>query len=226
MGAKQVSLLHYSSYHAQEFDFNNQFWSNISIAPGGPSARWGAAGGIDTRIPPVQDPVLPGPNNTFYYAGGFGRSEADPLSDVWQLSIYGTLSSNLPNSTTASWQPLKLNTLPARVNIASTVVLQQIVAFGGCTDNSTNNSCARPETYIIDAHNLQSQSPGPCPSARKSAVLTPNLNTNSSSFSSQAFLMLGTFNQSLWDDEGGLDHGEVVSLFLSPSLASQTSGRH
>jgi hypothetical protein len=79
----------------QEFDYVSQFWSNINISPGGPSARWAASGGSDPRTPfsPLQ-----GLNNSFYLAGGNDGTAAYPLSDVWRLNISGALSSNLPNN--------------------------------------------------------------------------------------------------------------------------------
>lgn len=201
-----------------EFDFTNHFWSNVSISPGGPSPRWGAAGGIDNRIASVQDPILQGPNNTFYFAGGYSNGQPQPLSDVWKLSLSGTLSSNLPNNVFGSWQHVKLGSLPPRVDIASTVLFQEIVVVGGCNNISTNDSCARPDSFIIDALHSQSQSPKPCASARKGGVLLPNLNSASSSFSSQVFLLLGNFDSSLWQDGGNLSQGEVDVLDTNTGL--------
>lgn len=40
--------------------------------------------------------------------------------------------------------------------------------------------------------------------------MSPNLNSASAS-TTQAMLLLGTFNTSLWSDDNGLESGEVVS---------------
>jgi len=40
--------------------------------------------------------------------------------------------------------------------------------------------------------------------------MVANMNGASSSFSSQAFLLLGTFDSNKWDDAGGLSRGEIV----------------
>src|SRR4051812_29635235 len=88
----------FTPYAIQEYDFTNQFWSEVKVLPGGPPARWGASGGIDIRVPPIRDPVVPGPNNTFYIAGGYDGTTASPLSDIWRLNVSGTLSSNMPES--------------------------------------------------------------------------------------------------------------------------------
>ena len=196
----------------QEYDFTNQFWSEVMLSPGGPSARWGASGGIDFRTPPIQDPVIPGPNNTFYLAGGFDGSSPSPLSDIWTLTLSGTLSSNMPNTSMGSWANISFGSLPSKVNQASTMLYQQIVVAGGCdTANISNNTCAQQDSFIIDTNTRVENSPNPCPAPRFGATLVPNLNTFSPTFSSQAFLLLGTFNTSLWQDNGGLEKGEVVS---------------
>ncbi|KAJ7591083.1 hypothetical protein C8J56DRAFT_1003660 [Mycena floridula] len=195
-----------------EYDFINQFWTQINVSPGGPSPRYGAAGGIDIRTAPQQDRVVPGPNNTFYYAGGYDGSKALPLSDVWRLSVSGTLSSNLPHAVSGSWEFLNTSTLPSRVDIASTVLFQQIVAAGGCSTLSNNDSCATGDSYIINTQTRTANTPGSCPAPRKGASLIPNLNTNSASFATQVFLLLGTFDQSEWSDDGALEKGEVDIL--------------
>ena len=50
------------------------------------------------------------------------------------------------------------------------------------------------------------------PAPRIGAALAPNLNSASASFEQQVFLLLGTFNSSEWQDDGGLDKGEVVRV--------------
>lgn len=202
----------------QEYDFNNQFWSEVQLSPGGPSARWGASGGIDIRAIPNQDPILPGPNNTFYLAGGFNGDSVDPLSDVWTLDVSGTLSSNLPDSVHGSWEHLSIKNLPGRVSQSGTVVMKQIVASGGCnsstTPTATNTTCAKQDSFIINTESLSAVSPGACPAPRISPVLVSNLNTFDTSFASQTFMVLGSFDSSLWQDSNGHSQGEVVSAFF------------
>ena len=203
----------------QEYDINQQFWSQVQVSPGGPSARWGASGGIDIRTPANQDPIVPGPNNTFYLAGGFDGTTTSPLSDVWRLNVSGILSSNLPTDVRGSWEHLGIPDLPGRVDQAGTVVGQQVIAVGGCDSSSSpttsNTSCARQDAFVINTVSLSELSPGPCAAPRIGSVLVPNMNGISKSFASQLFLLLGAFNSSLWQDSNGLAEGEVVST-LSP----------
>jgi hypothetical protein len=198
----------------QEFDYNNQFWAEVSISSGGPSPRWGASGGIDTQVAPVNDPSgSPGPNNTIYLAGGTDGSGPIAISDIWELHLSGTLSSNLPNSSAGSWQHSSIGKLPAVANQAGTVVGGKIVAAGGCNITSTSDStCALQSSYVLDTGMNSQISPGPCPAPRIGAALAQNFDGFSSSFASQVFLLLGTFNDSLWDDGGGLQKGEVVCI--------------
>ena len=200
---------------SQEYDFINQFWSQVFVTPGGPSARWGASGGIDTRTVPIQDPSIPGPNNSFYLAGGFDGTSTEPLSDVWRLNISGTLSSNLPNNVNGTWDHLTIGNISGLIDQAGTVVAQQIVVSSGCnlttSPTDVGTSCATQNSFVLDVQNEMAISPGPCPAPRVGAVLVPNENTFSSSFTSQVFLLFGAFNTSLWQDNDGLAKGEVVS---------------
>ncbi|KAJ3769522.1 hypothetical protein FB446DRAFT_747720 [Lentinula raphanica] len=195
-----------------EFDYGNQFWTQVSITPDdGPSARWGAAGGRDLRSSPITDPVIPGPNNSFYYTGGFDGSSLAPLSDVWRLNISGVLSSNNPDSVSASWQKLSINNFDSlsTQNLSSTMVMDSVAVYGGCATTSTaNSSCATQNAYSLDTDDLTSISPSTCPAPRFGAVMTPNLNSVSAT-STQAMLFLGTFDSSLWSDDNGLENGEV-----------------
>jgi hypothetical protein len=197
----------------QEFDYINQFWNEVSISPGQPAPRWGASGGIDIYTAPIQDPLVPGPNNTFYLAGGQSNGSALPLSDAWQLNISGTLSSNLPNSVQGSWTLRPISLLPPTFEQAGTVIGEQVIVYGGClTSPNSNASCAGQSSYVIDMNTNTAISPGPCPAPRVGASLAPNFNTFSSSFASQVFLLLGTFDTDLWQDNGGLKMGEVAVL--------------
>jgi hypothetical protein len=172
-----------------------------------PLPRWGASGGIDSSTAPV--PLLNGLNNTIYVTGGFDGTQATPLSDVWRLNISGTLSSNLPNDTTANWDHITIGSLPAKVGQAGTVISERIVTFGGC--NSTSVGCMpEPDSYVIDLQRLDTLSPKACPASRTSPVLVRNMNGFSPSFSSQVYLLLGTLNRSQWQDGNGLNNGEVV----------------
>ncbi len=189
------------------------------MSSGGPSARWGASGGIDIRVPFIQDPVVPGPNNTFYFAGGTDGTNIYPLSEVWKLHLSGTLSSNLPNSSSGSWDRVSIGSLPGRAGQGSTVIKQQVVAFGGCGTTQLNDTCALQDSFVLSVELGSDISPGPCPVPRLGPAVTPNLNPFSSSFTSQAFMVLGTFDKSRWRDDGGLEKGEVVRNFLRGPLS-------
>ena len=194
----------------QEYDFLDQFWASVTLSPGGPSARWGAAGGNDHRVAYMPTTGL---NNSFYLAGGQDQNSISPLSDVWQLNISGTLSANNPRQVFGSWESLSIPTLPSLQGPAGTVISQQIISSGGCEGTSptnTNNSCAVGDSFIINTSSRSSISPASCPAPRYKGVMVPNMNGASSSFSSQVFLLLGTFSSSEWDDAGGLSKGEVV----------------
>lgn len=191
------------------------------MSPGGPSARWGASGGIDIRTPPNQDPVVPGPNNTFYIAGGSDGTSVNSLSDVWRLNISGTLSSNLPNSVNGSWNHLSIGNLPSRLEQASAVISSNIIATGGCDSASLtaeNSTCAKQDSFVIEVQHQVAILPGFCPAPRVGATLVPNLNGFSTAFASQIFLLLGNLNSSLWEDSNGLAQGEVVSLGLFSNI--------
>jgi hypothetical protein len=165
---------------------------------------------------PIQDPILPGPNNSFYLTGGFDGTSTNPLSDVWRLNISGTLSSNLPNSVNGTWDHLTIGNLPGRIYQAGTVLMQDVVVSSGC--NSTTDmsiSCATQDSFVLDIQQKSAISPPPCPAPRVGAVIVPNENTFSSAFASQLFFLLGTFNTSLWQDDHGLAQGEVVSVLFS-----------
>ena len=198
----------------QEFDYNNQFWSQVNISPGGPSARWGASGGIDIQVAYLPDPTIAGPNNTVYMAGGTNSSGPISLSDIWKLHLSGTLSSNLPNSSFGSWEYVPIGRLPGFIDQASTVVGSQIIVAGGCNSTSSNSSCAQQSSFVFNTATNSEISPGSCTTPRFGGTLVQNFNSFSSSFSSQVFLLLGTFDGSKWSDGGALSKGEVVSQLL------------
>jgi hypothetical protein len=117
----------------------------------------------------------------------------------------------MPNSSMGSWTNISMGNLPGMVDQTGTVLQQQIIVAGGCQiADVTNNSCAQQDSYVINTQMRSQTSPSPCPAPRLSASLVGNLNTFSTGFSSQVFLLLGTFNTSLWQDGGGLEKGEVV----------------
>jgi hypothetical protein len=100
--------------------------------------------------------------------------------------------------------------------------MMDIVVSGGCnvtTDMGT--SCATQDSFVLDIKEKSAISPPPCPAPRVDAVLVPNVNTFSSAFTSQLFLLLGTFNTSLWQDNSGLVQGEVVSVCFRAINVSQ-----
>lgn len=125
----------------------------------------------------------------------------------------GVLSPNLPDQVDGSWEHRSINNLPALSRQAGTVVEDKIVAVGGCNTTSTSNdSCAQQSSYVLDIAANSEIPPGSCTAPRFGGALARNYNSFSSSFSSQVFLLVGIFNNSLWDDGGGLQHGEVVSF--------------
>jgi hypothetical protein len=198
----------------QEYDYNNQFWSqvNTSSSPVTPPALQGAVGGIDTNVPFNETDVT----NSFFLMGGVSSSRsklsAVPLSDIWQLDISGTLSSNLATSVVGTWSKISAGNNTAVAGDGGTIVKQQLVAFSGCIGTPNPNlSCAQPYSYVTDAGTGLSVTPAICAVPRIGAAVVANKNTFSSSFNSQVFVLLGLFNSSLWDDGGGLNKGEVVS---------------
>lgn len=196
----------------QEFDYLNEFWDQVTLSSSSaPSPRFGASGGIDTRIDPASDPSN-GLKSSFYLAGGRDANKAFPLSDFWRLDVSGVLAANVQGQVSGSWERIAIEDLPVAVEQAGTVVNQRTVAFGGCNATSfTGNSCAQTQTYVLDATTGQRIAPPACPAPRLGAILVPNMNTFSGGFQQQAFILLGTTNTSLWDDDKGLEKGEVVS---------------
>ncbi|KAG6861604.1 hypothetical protein C0995_014511 [Termitomyces sp. Mi166 len=204
-----------------EYDFNNKFWSEVNVSPG-PLPRWGAAGGIDLATLPIQDPSVPGPNNTFYLAGGFDGIRPSSLSDVWRLNISGTLSSNLPNDSNGSWDHLTIGNLPSKYNVSGTVVGHQVVLTGGCSSLSEKGVCeGEQDTYVIDAQRLIATPLSVCPAPRTGPVLVRNSNSFTSTFTSQVYLLLGTLNNTRWNDDNGLDDGEVAILDIQTGTWSR-----
>jgi hypothetical protein len=175
----------------------------------------GAVGGIDTNIPFNLSGVN-GPTNSFYLMGGVSSSGTRlnpvPLSNIWQLDISGTLSSNLVDSLVGMWSKNTAGNNTAVSGEGGTIVKQQLVAFSGCIGTPNPNiSCVQPYSYVTDAGTELSVSPAVCAAPRIGAAVAANKNTFSSGFSSQVFVVLGLFDTSLWDDGGGLQKGEVVS---------------
>ncbi|KAH8105963.1 hypothetical protein BXZ70DRAFT_405944 [Cristinia sonorae] len=206
-----------------EFDYTSQFWSEVKLTPGGPSARWGSVGGLDIRTPPIQDISLPGPNNTFYLAGGFDGTNALPLSDVWRLNISGILTSNNPDAVVGSWEKISTpGALEGKTGMAGTVLRessdtqQRIVSLGGCPSTyPASTSCLTGNDIIVNADARSDSIPPPCPVPRLEPAVAPNLNSVSTSYGSQVFMLLGTFDSSRYDDDGALKHGEVAVLDVS-----------
>ena len=200
-----------ADWYVQEYDYLTQYWSSVALSPGGPSARWGAAGGNDRRVTYL---ATAGLNNSFYLAGGQSKDSISPLSDVWRLNVSGTVSPNNPDQVFGSWESVSISgTLPSMQGLAGTVISQQIISSGGCnntTPANTDDGCAVGNSYIINTPSGSSIDPPSCPVPRYEGVMVPNMNTASSSFSSQAFLLLGTFDSDKWNDAGGLSKGEVV----------------
>ncbi|KAF9821215.1 hypothetical protein IEO21_00823 [Rhodonia placenta] len=204
-----------------EFDFVNQFWQEVQVSPGGPSPRYGAVGGRDRRVLAASVPNLSWPNTSFYLAGGIDASTVSPLSDVWRLDVTGTLSSNNLNDIFASWDQVDISTtgIPSKVGAAGAVIsqgaYQMLAAVDGCSSSvafTPNSSCAQPDSYIINTGAGTVASASPCPAPRLDGTVLPNFNPVGTSSTPQVFLVLGLVNYTLWNDQGGLEKGEVDVL--------------
>lgn len=197
---------------AWEFDYISQFWSEVNVSPGGPQPRWSASGGRDYRVL-----ANAASNTTFYMAGGTDGTTLFPVTDVWEFTVNGTLSSNLPNSTFGSWTSQTIGSTPGySTNQASTVLGTSVVSVSGCnTTTGTNDNCANRNEYVISAGSTPGEiALSACPAPRYGAAMVFNSLSipSSSNFQTQVFLLLGTFNSSVWDDQGGLQKGEVAVL--------------
>ncbi|KAH8118402.1 hypothetical protein DFH11DRAFT_1567220 [Phellopilus nigrolimitatus] len=210
---------------AWEYDYVNQFWTELTISPGGPGARYSASGGIDATSSPVSDVTVPGPNNTFYLAGGYDGQTVSPLSDVWKFEVAGVLSPNLAaNNTFGSWTKIDFpDDLPTRVRQGGTVMPSaRVIAADGCNSTeSSDNLCAQQDSHVLNINTSTDISPGGCPAPRVGPVMVPNYNAFSESFASQVFMLLGTFNSTLWDDGNGLSQGEVDVLDIETGTWSR-----
>lgn len=195
--------------YIQEFDFVNEFWSQVSVT-NSPPARWGATGGRDDTVLPNSATT----STTFYMSGGTDGTNMYSLSDVWELTVTGTLSPNLAtNYTNGTWTSQTLGNAGYSINQASTVVQSSLISVSGCnTTDHSNESCAEGNSYIMNVGSNSETSPPACPAPRYGGALVPNMSPASPSYSTQLFLMLGTFNSTMWDDQGGLKHGEVAVL--------------
>ncbi|KAG6332713.1 hypothetical protein ID866_6374 [Astraeus odoratus] len=191
---------------AWEFDYSNHFWSELLISSGNPPPRWGASGGRDYRTPADTST-----NTTFFMSGGTDGTTMYPLNDVWEFKVTGTLSANLAeNHTFGSWSSQTIGTTPGySVNQASTVLGSSIVSVSGCnTTIDTNANCAERNAYVLDVGSPSNEiALQACPAPRYGAAMVQNSLSN---FQTQVFLLLGTFNSSAWDDQGGLQKGEVA----------------
>lgn len=149
-------------------------------------------------------------------SGGTDDQSMFPVNDVWQFKVTGALSSNLAtNYTFGSWSSQSLSNTPgSSVDQASTVLGTYVVSIGGCnTTADSTDTCAESNSYVVNAGSSPSEiTPPACPAPRYGGALVFNPSTASSSFDSQVFLILGTFNSTYWDDQGGLQHGEVAVL--------------
>lgn len=188
----------------------------MQLSGTGPTV-YDAAGGRDLRV--AFNPSTT--SNTFYLSGGKQSTSSGPasMSDIYTLEISGTLSPNLPNSTTGSWSKQEIGKLKSLSGIGSTVIGQKIVTYGGCESSAAPDaSCATQDAYVLDTSSGNSISPGGCAAPRLNPAVVANMNTASSNFDTQALIMLGTFNTTSWEDGNGLEKsGEVVRDFVEYS---------
>ena len=193
----------YSSL-SQEFDYEQQFWSEIAMSPGS-LALCGASGGADASAPDPQNTDL---NTTFYVAGGPNNQ----TPNVYDINISGVESSNNIGSLFGSFLQVPFPQLSSINRQASTVMPGgNIVYYGGCNGTSSQGlDCASQAGSTLDISSNRAINANICPAPRVGASLVPNLNTFASTYATQAFLLLGLFDQNAWNDSNALKQGEVV----------------
>lgn len=110
---------------------------------------------------------MPGPNNTFYLAGGNNGGSIVAESELWKFEVAGVLTSNNVNDTVGSWTQLESKSqLPSRVREGSTVMPSaQVVLSGGCDSNASGDSCAQQDSHVISVGSSSVSLDG-CPAPR------------------------------------------------------------
>lgn len=198
--------------HAQLYNWNEQFWYEVPDVLNGPSPRWGVVGGTDPLALTSADL-----STVLWAAGGSNDKESFALSEVWKLTIQGVLAAN-SQSIQASWQKLSIaQHQDALVGQGATVMPGgRLVAAGGCAPGASvyNASCATQSAFSLATNPLASSwsAAGACPAARFSASMAPNLNTASSTFTSQAFMLFGAIDSERWSGDARAADGEVAVL--------------
>lgn len=195
----------------QLYNFVEQFWFRAKDVTGGPSARWGAAGGTDPTAPQNSLDL----STTLYVAGGSNDHENFPLSDIWKLKVLGVLAAN-SQDIQASWEKVSTGHQDTFVGQANTVMPGgKLVVAGGCAPGASvyNATCATQSAFSVATNPLaQSWSgAGACPAARFSASIAPNLNLAYSTFTSQAFMLFGAIDRERWSGDDA-DDAEVAVL--------------
>lgn len=202
---------------SQMYNWNDQFWYEVKPQNGGPAPRWGAAGGTDPTAP--QPATL---DTALWVAGGTNGQENFALSDVWKLTILGVLAPNTQDIN-ATWEKLAVPQQQASfVGQASTVVPDnnsgiKIAVVGGCAFGSSstyNASCAGQNAFSLSVNSQGSSwtHAGACPAARFAPSLAPNLNSASTPFASQAFMLFGSIDEKRWSGDLRAADGEVAVL--------------
>ncbi|KAF8528839.1 hypothetical protein BU17DRAFT_79994 [Hysterangium stoloniferum] len=201
------------------YSFLNQFWVEVNVSGPAPSPRWGTFGGIDPAN------VADSANNVstvFNIGGGSNNEIVFASSDLYQLVVTGTLAADL-TTIQGVWKNISLSSfLPGKTDAGGALISQtqarpaRIVVTGGCGSNAapllTNISCVDPANYVLTVSPQSSISPAQCPAPRLGPVMVPNLSGASTAFLSQSFMLLGIFDGSAWNDDGGLSKGEVAVL--------------
>ncbi|EJD53674.1 hypothetical protein AURDEDRAFT_110461 [Auricularia subglabra TFB-10046 SS5] len=214
------------------YNWENQFWYQPA-STNGPSPRYGAVGGTDPLAPSSNDLTT-----KLYVAGGSDSRQQFPLSDLYEMTISGVLAVN-SQDIQISWKKLTTQQQGAVVGQASCVMPGNgLVAAGGCASgaSSFNASCATQNAFALATNPLSaswSSSSSSCPAARFAASVAPNLNTASSDFASQVFMMFGAIDRQRWAGDDNADNGEVAVLdaqqgtwtLVIPDGSSRPSGR-
>lgn len=143
------------------------------------------------------------------------------------MNITGTLSPNNLNQVQGSWEHVQFSDkLPGRTGIAGAVVFtgsqQHVVSIGGCPSSNASTACADGMSFVLNVDAKSANSPLTCPAPRNDPAVTANM-APPTTFNSQVYQLLGTYNTTLWDDDNGLNRGEVVStLIVTASLPTLT----
>ena len=116
----------------------------------------------------VSDPIVAGPNNTFYLAGGFDGQNALSLSDIWKFEVAGVLTANNVGDVVGSWTQVdNTEKLPTRVRQGGVIMPSAFVASaGGCSSADSGDSCAQQDAFVVNVNDTVENSFEGCAAPR------------------------------------------------------------